>query len=123
MNNDKTIQDSEWKNFFELFVSPFNECDKDSNKLLKIDEVTECIKSGDKFSNVITFHSQWITNMDNFYLKVFNAFDVDRDNQLNLYDYVMLRNYNNAYDILLAKESKIYYNNFEIGIHLITKNV
>jgi hypothetical protein len=72
---------------------------------------------------MLSFHSQWVSSMDKFNSKVFQAFDLDQDGFLNLYDYIMLRNFNNAYDILLAKESKIYFYNFGIAMHIINKNM
>jgi hypothetical protein len=60
---------------------------------------------------------------EKFIQVLFKTLDMDYKKGLNFYDYIMLRNYNNAYDILLIKEKKVYFRNFPVAMHLICKNI
>jgi hypothetical protein len=72
---------------------------------------------------MISFNTQWVKDEDKLLKLIFNAFDLERNGELNLYDYVALRSFNNAYDILLAKEGAVYYKNFGVAIHIICRNM
>lgn len=122
-NKDKIIQGYEWDDFYSLFITPFIKCDTNADLFLNISEGTNCIKEGEKFRNLVAFSSGLTDDIQSFLVRIINTFDLDRDGKLNLYDYVILRNFNNAYDILLVKEQKLYFKNFEVGLHMISKNL
>jgi hypothetical protein len=69
------------------------------------------------------FNTEWIKDENKLLSYIFNAFDLNRDKFLNLNDFIRLRNFNNAYDILLVKEAKVYFQNFPVGMHLVTNNM
>ena len=98
-------------------------CDKDRNNLIDLNEFKGCSIKAEYFSRMIKFNSEWIKDIDKFVKQVFNSFDTRKKDHLNLYDYVKLRNFNNAYNILLIKESKVYYKNFGVSVHMISKNL
>jgi hypothetical protein len=122
-NKDKIIQGYEWDDFYSLFITPFIKCDTNNDLFLSISEGKICIEKGEKFKNLISYTTQITDDIQSFLERIVNTFDLDRDGKLNLYDYVILRNFNNAYDILLVKEQKLYFKNFEVGLHMISKNL
>jgi hypothetical protein len=85
--------------------------------------MTDCVKNDDKYKNMITFNSKFIPTSDNLMKQTFKALDMDGDGFMNIYDYITLRSFNNAYDILLVKENAVYYQNFPVAIHIIAKDV
>jgi hypothetical protein len=114
------ISNEEWYDFSGLFLKTFIECDKDSNFMLNITEFEPCLTSDSKFSKMLEFNNKIATFNISLIL---SAFDLDMDGQLNFYDYLMLRNFNNAYDICLVKEGKFYFKNFPVAMHIVLKNL
>jgi hypothetical protein len=56
--------------------------------------------------------------------RIFHLINLKLDNKgINLAEYITLRNYNNAYDILLVKEKKVNFKNFPILAHLTIKKL
>jgi hypothetical protein len=56
--------------------------------------------------------------------RIFHLINLNLNNKgINLEEYITLRNYNNAYDILLVKEKKINYRNFPVLPYLTFKKL
>ena len=72
---------------------------------------------------MLKFNSIWISDLSQLYKKVFIALDMDDKKSLNLHNFITLRTYNNAYNILLLKEEKVYSKNFNIGIRIALKKL
>ena len=75
------------------------------------------------FKNNIKFNLKWVTDRNKLMKSILKSFDLDRDGFLNFYDYVSLRKFNNAYEILIEKEEAVYYKNFDVAVHMIAKNM
>jgi hypothetical protein len=59
----------------------------------------------------------------NLYQNILDAFDLQMNGDLNFFNYIQLRNFNNAYDICLLKDKQFSFKNFPVAIHMINKNL
>lgn len=55
--------------------------------------------------------------------RIFRLINLKLDKGINLAEYITLRNYNNAYDILLVKEKKVNFKNFPVLAYLTIKKL
>ena len=44
-SKDDKISENEWKFFLQIFIKPFEECDKDEDYVLNKDELGPCLES------------------------------------------------------------------------------
>ena len=124
-NNLGFITDLEWKAFFEVFVKPFIKFDKNKDNLLNFQEFKESINSDEKkrFKNMLEYNKKILIDEDLLINRILLSLDLDMKNQINFYEYIKFRNYNNAYDICLVKEKQITYKNFPAMVHFVFKNL
>lgn len=55
--------------------------------------------------------------------RIFHLINLKLDKGINLAEYITLRNYNNAYDILLVKDKKVNFKNFPVLAYLTIKKL
>ena len=68
VDKDEIVSDKEWINFFNYFIDIFQECDKDWDWFLNIEEATACING-----NFSLLNSYWLIYLSpNFNLINFN---------------------------------------------------
>jgi hypothetical protein len=123
-NNDNLIDPEEWKNFYNLFGSAFEKCDKNKMLMLSKDDFKKCLSSDASFKKTIEFNKK-IKSVDDEKLfdRIFISLDLNKSDFINFYSYIKLRNYNKIYNILLDKEQEVNYQNFPIAVHLLSKNL
>ncbi len=123
-NNDNLIQPEEWKNFYNLFGMPFQNCDTEKILLLSKNDFKDCISSDPIFKNNLDFNKKINTgDEEKLFERIFNALDLNNSNFINFYYYIKLRNFNKIYNMLLDKEQEVNYQNFPIAVHLMSKNL
>ena len=103
----------------------FQKFDTNNIFMLSIDDFQKCLSSDTTFSEMMKYNKKLNTNGDDkkLALRIFNSLDLNKDDFLNFFDYLKLRNYNKIYNVLLEKEGEVYYENFPIAVHLFSKNV
>lgn len=92
-NNDGVISKSEWMNFYELFIDPYNKnCDPDANNLIEAESVVDCFMPL-KEDNEIFFKAIDLT--PNAWPDIINILSNQGskvpDKSLTLYAYIFMR--------------------------------
>ncbi len=113
------INYEEWTDFTNVFLNDFKKCDKDNDLYISADEINDCL-SIDKFKRMMEFNKNFTD--DTLQQTVLQSLSLNGD-VINLYEYIQLRNYNNAYDICLMKENKFYYKNFAVAVKMVIHNL
>ena len=84
---DGSITDEEYKNFFDLFITPFVGCDTSKDNLLDAGELLLCFTTKPEFPFLNQLLAPDIAKL--IYL-------FDQATALNFFDYIFLRRVNNA---------------------------
>ena len=112
------MQYFEWSSFYNLFIINFEECDKDKNHKLTMEEFKECFGNETIFGNTTKYNEDLSIDKEVFTNQLFKILDLRQNSSLNLYDYLLLRRTNYAYNMCLMQDSEFNYKNFPIAIHL-----
>ena len=72
---------------------------------------------------MLEYNKKILIDEDLLINRILLSLDLDMKNQINFYEYIKFRNYNNAYDICLVKEKQITYKNFPAMVHFVFKNL
>jgi hypothetical protein len=124
-NDDRLIDPVEWKNFYNLFAVPYQNCVGKDTLLLSFEKFEKCLTDDETFSSMLTYNGKFFKAGDEkkFQKRVFNSLAIDNIEYVNFYGYLKLRNYNRIYKVLLDKEQEIYFENFPIAIHMLFEDV
>jgi len=123
-NEDGSINDDEWSQFYEVFVNPFTKSDVNKDNLLNLEEFKDSILNDNKkrFKNMMVMNNNF-SNEDVLIQRIFRSINLKMNGEVNFAEYLDLRKYNNAYDICLVKEKKISYRNFPVMVHFVFKKL
>jgi len=98
---DNIVTDTEWAEFFNNFIEPFQKCDPDKNYLLNTKEFKACLNPGNsliKEEGEID-HFSYI----NFVLKEDDKIELMEhlldQNKINLFSYIYMRRLNYAWKV------------------------
>ena len=124
-NDDRLIDPVEWRNFFNLFAVPYQNCLGKDTLLLSFENFEKCLIADDTFSSMLNYNKQLNSKGDDqkFNKRVFKSLAIDNIEYVNFYGYLKLRNFNKVYKVLLDKEQQVYYQNFPIAVHMLFEDV
>ena len=123
LDNDGSLQSYEWTSFFKLFIVNFEGCDKDKNHRLDINEFKDCLNNETIFGNTMKYNDNLIPDKEVFTNQLFKMLDFRENSSINLYEYIVLRRTNYAYNMCLKQDGEFNYKNFPIAIHLTVKTM
>jgi hypothetical protein len=87
MNKDDLVEPKEWDAFSQLFIFPFEACDKNGDNLLDEQEWKDCYDADPK-SKLIEFRRRYQTNI---YKTMMDVVTAGGDQHMNFADYLFLR--------------------------------
>jgi hypothetical protein len=87
MNKDDLVEPKEWDAFSQLFIFPFEACDKNGDNLLDEKEWKDCYDSDPK-SKLVEFRRRY---QENIYRTMMDIVTAGGDEHMNFADYLFLR--------------------------------